>query len=170
MNTWLNEYCTGWICVPYKSHPFGNEYHIITDGDFEAALIWCCKLCEGKDGSSLLGKKKWDKKGSTFGLILRMMAFIHQTGKIVTHHSCFCVTAGILELHNFGVFGQALLKKWGRCWLCNVPENFISEHFHEKDIGSRESLKKSINGIDFLSIVKRRRICCKNHVNSLESE
>ena len=72
-----------------------------------------------------LRKKKWD--------MLRIMEPIHQMGKIVTHDSGLCVTASILELHNFGFYGQALIKKWGRYWPCNVPRNFIDEHFHDKD-------------------------------------
>ena len=62
--------------------------------------------------------------------MLRMMAHIHLTGKIVTHDSCFCMTAGILELHKFGIYGQALIKQWSRYWPCNVPGNFIDEHFY----------------------------------------
>jgi hypothetical protein len=33
MNTWLNKYCPGFMVVPRKPHPYGNEYHSITDGD-----------------------------------------------------------------------------------------------------------------------------------------
>ena len=64
----------------------------------------------------------------------------------------------ILELHNFRIYCQALIKKQDRYWPCNVPGECIDEHFHEKYIGSRESLKQTINGIDFLSIVKRREV------------
>ena len=78
------------MCVPCKPCPFGNEYHTNTDGDFGAALTWHCKLCEGKDCSPQLGKKKLDEKCATVGLMLRMMEPIHQIGKIVTHDSGFC--------------------------------------------------------------------------------
>ena len=33
MIDWLNKYCPGWMCVPRKPHPFGNEYHTICDSD-----------------------------------------------------------------------------------------------------------------------------------------
>ena len=36
---------------------------------------------------------------------------IHGTGKIVTMDSGFFVTAGILHLHDLGMFGQLLIKK-----------------------------------------------------------
>ena len=49
MNTWLNGYCPGWMCVPCKLHPFGNEYHTIADGDDEIAMVLQVELWEGKD-------------------------------------------------------------------------------------------------------------------------
>ena len=70
-------------------------------------------------------------------------------GKIVTHDSGFCVTAGIFEQHIFGTYGQALIKKQVRYWPHNVLGDSIDEHFCEKDIGSRELLKQTINGINF---------------------
>ena len=82
---------------------------------------------------------------------------IHQTGKIITFDSGFCMTAGILKLHNFGIYDWALIEKQGRYWPCNVLGDFIDELFHDKDISLRESLKQTINNVDFLYIVKRRR-------------
>ena len=32
MNSFLNNFCPGFMCVPRKPHPFGNEYHSIADG------------------------------------------------------------------------------------------------------------------------------------------
>ena len=73
----------------------------------------------------------------------------HQMGKIVTHDRGFCVTAGIFEQHNFGIYGQALIKKQGRYCPHNVLGDSVDEYFHEKDIGSRESKKQTINGNDY---------------------
>ena len=33
MNSWLNKFCPGFMSLPRKPHPFGNEYHSIADGD-----------------------------------------------------------------------------------------------------------------------------------------
>ena len=33
MNSWLNKFCPGFMCVPRKPHPLGKEYHSIADGD-----------------------------------------------------------------------------------------------------------------------------------------
>ncbi len=43
-------------------------------------------------------------------LMLYMTKPIHNTGKIVTTDSGFCVAAGILVLHHVGVYGQALME------------------------------------------------------------
>ena len=32
MNSFLDTFCPGFMCVPRKPHPFGNEYHMISDG------------------------------------------------------------------------------------------------------------------------------------------
>ena len=49
----------------------------------------------------------------TAKLMLEMTKLLHTTGKIVTMDSGFYVTAGILAMHDHGVFGQALIKKRG---------------------------------------------------------
>ena len=58
MNTWLNEYCPGWMCIPCKLHLFGNEYNTIADGDDGIAMVWRVELWEDKDQPQQLGKKK----------------------------------------------------------------------------------------------------------------
>ena len=54
MNSFLEKFCPGFMCVPRKPHPFGNEYHSISDGVTEKGLeekpiMWRVKLQEGKD-------------------------------------------------------------------------------------------------------------------------
>ena len=49
MNSWLNEYCPRWMCVPCKLHPFGNEYYTIANGDDGIAMVWQVVLLEGKE-------------------------------------------------------------------------------------------------------------------------
>ena len=43
------KYCPGFMCVPRKPHPFGNEYHLIADGDDGKPVMWWVKLIKGKD-------------------------------------------------------------------------------------------------------------------------
>jgi hypothetical protein len=91
MCAWLSKWtCPGWMVVPRKPHPFGNEYHTI-----------CCALCgilyhleivEGKDRPAALGKKQYESEfDKTGGLLLRMTKAIHGTGKVVIMDSGFCV-------------------------------------------------------------------------------
>ena len=54
MNSFLDNFCPGFMCVPRKPHPFGNEYHSIADGATEKGLegkpiMWRVKIQEGKD-------------------------------------------------------------------------------------------------------------------------
>ena len=49
MNSWMDATCPGFMCVPRKPHPFGNEYHSIADGDGGKPIMWKVKLQEGKD-------------------------------------------------------------------------------------------------------------------------
>ncbi len=49
MIEWLSKWCPGWMCVPRKPHPFGNEYHLIADIDDGASVMWRVELREGKD-------------------------------------------------------------------------------------------------------------------------
>ena len=38
MNSFLDKFCQGFMCVPRKPHPFGNEYNSTTDGATEKGL------------------------------------------------------------------------------------------------------------------------------------
>ena len=60
--------------------------------------------------------------------------------------SGFCVTAGILALHDHGFFGQALIKKRGRFWPVHVPGDQIDRHFEDMAIGDTDSLSQVIDG------------------------
>ena len=58
MNSFLNKFCPGFMSVPRKPHPLGNEYHSICDGDGGKPIMWRIKLQEGKDRP-----KKGDGRG-----------------------------------------------------------------------------------------------------------
>ncbi|KAL7474259.1 hypothetical protein ACHAW6_000238 [Cyclotella cf. meneghiniana] len=49
MNSWLDKFCPGFMSVPQKPHPLGNEYHSIADGNNGKPVMWRIKLQEGKD-------------------------------------------------------------------------------------------------------------------------
>ena len=156
MNTWLNKWCPGFMCVPRKPHPFGNEYHSIADGDGGKPIMWRVKLQEGKDRPKDT-QRNWafpsefeSRYFKTASLMLEMTVPIHNTGKVVTMDSGFCVTAGILAMHDHGVYGQSLIKKHGRYWPKHVPGDHIDDHFKGKELGYTETYKQEVGGKQFL--------------------
>ena len=110
MSTWLNKFCPGFMTVPCKPHPFGNEYHSIADGDDGKATMWRVKIVEGKDrpkkpNGTWAFPSKWEQRGmtKTVTLLLEMTEPIHGMGKVVGGDSGFCVTQGVLALDKVGV-------------------------------------------------------------------
>ena len=80
---------------------------------------------------------------------------VHDTGKVVSMDSGFCVSAGILHLHDLGVYSQALIKK-RKYWPKDVPGDHIDRYFDGKPLGYCKSLKQDMNGIPFYVH------CCKD--------
>ena len=71
MCKWVNEYtCRGFMLVPRKPWPFGNEYH--DAGCAESDIIWQVELREGKDHLQHLGNTENDDKGKTVGTLLHL--------------------------------------------------------------------------------------------------
>mmetsp|Transcript_31656 Transcript_31656/g.67062 ORF Transcript_31656/g.67062 Transcript_31656/m.67062 type:complete len:180 (+) Transcript_31656:812-1351(+) len=106
MNLWLDKYCPGFMYVPRKPHPFGNEYHSICDGDQGRSILWRVKLVEGKDHPKKANGEwafpcefKCAGISKTAALMLCMTKPIHRKGKVVTMDSGFCVAVRIIELH-----------------------------------------------------------------------
>ena len=153
MSPWTNKYCPGYMFVPRKPHPFGNEYHTIADGDQGKAIMWRAKIQEGKDkpmdGNNPRYPSQFECYSTTAKLMLEMSKLLFNSGKIVTMDSGFCVTAGILAMHDHGVFGQALIKKRGRYWPTHVPGDQIENYFADMEIGDTDTLKQVINGKNF---------------------
>ena len=105
MSIWTNQFtCPGFMFVPHKPWPFGNEYH----------LVCCClsgimrgiDLVEGKDQLKELDKKEWDEMDPTIGLLLHMLTPIFNWGFMVILDSGFCVLKAIIELRKKGVFAS----------------------------------------------------------------
>ena len=119
MNSFLEKFCTGFMCVPRKPHPLGNGYNSIADGDEGYPLMYRIKIQEGKDrpkyangkwafpskfeGENPNTERKYTKTSS---LVCDMPVSLHGTGKTVSMDSGFCVTVGILHLHEHGVYGK----------------------------------------------------------------
>ena len=69
MSKWVNEHsCPGFMFIPRKPWPFGNEYH--DSGCAESDIIWSLDLHEGEDQPINLSPKEFDDLGKITGLLL----------------------------------------------------------------------------------------------------
>ncbi len=157
MNSWLNKFCPGFMTLPRKPHPFGNEYHTIANGEKDGKpIMWQMKIVEGKDrpkkaNGQFALPSKWEQQGytKTVDLLLEMTEPIHGTGKVVMGDSGFCVAGGIVALHMKGVWGQFLIKK-RKYWPRFVPGDYIDEYMRGKPLGFSETFVQVIEGTRFL--------------------
>jgi Transposase IS4 len=69
MMVWSSQLtCPGFIFVPIKPHPFGNEWNSICCGI--SGVMFAIELVEGKDRPPNLGPYKSEEEGKTVGLLL----------------------------------------------------------------------------------------------------
>ena len=147
MSKWVNKYTyPGFMYVPRKPWPFGNEYH--DTGCADSDIIWALDLREGKDWPQNLGKKEFDKIGKTTGILLRLTKPFWSTGKVFILDSGFCVLQAIVELKKQGLFAAALIKK-RRYWPKLVPGDEIIAHFNDKEVGVVDAIKGTMDSVPF---------------------
>ena len=146
MSTWTNKYsCPGWMFVPRKPWPFGNEYHTVCCS--LSGILWQMELVEGKDAPSQL-VPKFNNQGKTVGLLLRVLEPIFGKGHMVVLDSGFCVLKGIVELKKRGVYASALIKK-RKYWPKYIKGDAIKQHFDDKDVGDCDSWKGNMDEVPF---------------------
>ncbi len=109
MSSWLSKFCPGFMCVPQKPQPFGNEYHSIADGDDGKPIMNGPKKASGQ----WVFPTEFPGLGKTATTMLEMTKPIHGKGKVVVGDSGFCVREGVIERHKCGVWFQAYVKKRG---------------------------------------------------------
>ena len=81
MSTWTNKYsCPGWMFVPQKPWPFGNEYHAVCCS--LSGILWQMELVEGKDSPSEI-IPKFNNQGKTVGLLLHILEPIFARGNVI---------------------------------------------------------------------------------------
>ena len=146
MSFWSNRFtCPGYMFVPRKPWPFGNEYHSTCCGI--SGIMFAVELVEGRDSPKEI-KPNFNEMGKTVGLLLRLTRSIWNEGKIVILDSGFCVLKGIIELRKKGVFGAALIKK-RRYWPKFVKGDDNIKQFEDKEIGYSDSLPGKMDGVSF---------------------
>ena len=147
MSVWTNKFtCPGFMFVPHKPWPFGNEYHTVCC--CSSGIMWGIDLVEGKDHPQQLGIQQYYNFGSTVGMLLRMLAPIYHKGFIVILDSGFCVLKGIIELRKKGVFASALIKK-RQYWPKYIKGDDIKAHFENKNMGDADSWGGTLDNIPF---------------------
>lgn len=147
MSKWTSKWtCPGFMFVPRKPWPMGNEYHSICCA--LSGIMYWIELVEGRDAPPERGVPEYSSRGKTVGLMLRMCQSIFHTGKLVVLDSGFCVLKGIVELMKVGVFASALIKK-RRYWPKDVDGDAIAMHFATKDVGEAAAWPGELEGICF---------------------
>ena len=146
MSSWTRKWtCPGFMYVPRKPHPMGNEYHSIACG--LSGIMFAIELVEGKDApNELKNSREFKDEGKTAGTLLRLCKGIFSTGKVVILDSGFCVLEAIIELKKKGVFASAMIKK-RRYWPKHVKGDDIKERMKDKEVGTCERLPGILNGI-----------------------
>ena len=147
MSIWFNKWtCPGWMFVPRKPHPFGNEYHLVCCG--KTGVMWAIELVEGKDALPTLQCSTNLLVGKTGDLLLRMLRPIFGTAKVVILDSGFCVLKALIELRKNGVYASAVVKK-RRYWPTLVPGDAIDAKFKDEEVGATQSLRGELDGIKY---------------------
>jgi hypothetical protein len=147
MSPWNNRWtCPGWMFVPRKPHPFGNEYHSICCA--ETMIMYAIEIVEGKDAPPQRPRDPNEKLGKTVGLLLRLCKSIYSRGFVVILDSGFCVLRGIVELRKKGVFAAAVIKK-RKYWPKHVPGDAIDSLMESAEVGDCNSLAGVLEGVPY---------------------
>jgi Transposase IS4 len=147
MMTWTNKYsCPGFMFVPRKPHPFGNEWHTICCG--LSSIMFSIELVEGKDRPPQREPIEFENLGKTGGLLLRLTKSLWNSAKVVVLDSGFCVLKALIELRQKGVYAAALVKK-RRYWPKHIKGEEIKEHFSSKQVGDADARKGTLDNTPF---------------------
>lgn len=148
MSIWNNRWtCPGFMFVPRKPHPLGNEYHTVCCG--ESGILWRMELVEGKSRPPERPKDQYESKNlNTVGLLVRITKPLAGTGKVIVLDSGFCVLKGLTELRQKGIFAAALIKK-RRYWPKYIEGDNNNMHFAGQEVGYADARKGTLDGVPF---------------------
>ena len=147
MQEWISKYtCPAWMCVGRKPHPFGNYSHTIDCGF--SKIMWFAEIVEGRDRPRERVRSEFGEIGKTLVTMLRCTRPIWKCEKVVIMDSGFCVTKGLMQLQNKGVFVAALIKK-RRYWPANIKGDAIDAHFVSKEVGTVYAVKQVEYGVAY---------------------
>ena len=104
-------------------------------------IMWFSDIVEGRYRPRERGRPEFDNIGKTVVTILQCKRPIWNCAKVVIMDSGFCVTKGLVELRNKGVFGSALIKK-RIYWPANIKGGAIDAHFALKEVVNFDAVKQ----------------------------
>eukprot|EP00549_Striatella_unipunctata_P017315 CAMPEP_0118690650 /NCGR_PEP_ID=MMETSP0800-20121206/10236_1 /TAXON_ID=210618 ORGANISM="Striatella unipunctata, Strain CCMP2910" /NCGR_SAMPLE_ID=MMETSP0800 /ASSEMBLY_ACC=CAM_ASM_000638 /LENGTH=192 /DNA_ID=CAMNT_0006588329 /DNA_START=370 /DNA_END=947 /DNA_ORIENTATION=- len=147
MSPWMSQFtCPGFMFVPRKPWPFGNEWHTIACG--HSNVLFQVELVKGKDFPKEQPMPEFNELGKTVGLLLCLTKPLWGTGKIVILDSGFCVLQGLLSFVKHGVFAAALIKKQ-KYWPKYIRRDEIQQDFSSLSVGTCDAWRGSLDGVDF---------------------
>ena len=153
MSPWTSKWtCPGWMFVPRKPHPMGNEYHTICCGS--TGIMYAIDLVEGKDAPPERVDPVTREHGATTALLLRLCSGIISRGMVVILDSGFCVLKGLIQLRKVGVFASAVIKK-RRYWPKFVPGDQIENDFDNKQVGDCDCIDNEMDGVKYSLFVMK---------------
>ena len=133
----------GCIFVPRKPHPFGNQYHTIACD--ETKVVYNFYIVEDKDQPRDMGKKYFEEKGQTSGLVVRITMPLLGKGKVLVVDSGLYVPEGLVSIVEKGVLGSAIIKK-RYYWPKGVPEEEILWYMQNNQVGDLDAVQGSMRG------------------------
>ena len=147
MSIWHSRYtCPGWMFVPRKPHPFGNEYHSICCA--LSGIMFGIELVEGKSSPPERPRDINETQGKTVALLLRLCKPLYATGKVVILDSGFCVVKALIWLRIRGVFAAAVIKK-RRYWPRYIKGDEINAHMEDKEVGECDCMRGNMDRIKY---------------------
>ena len=148
VSIWTSRWtCPGWMYVPRKTHPQGNEYHSIACG--ESGIMYRIELVEGKDRPQEKPKENFvAEHGKNTSLLVRLNEGIFDTGRVVILDSGFCVLEVLLILKKHGVFASALVKQ-RRYWTTHIKGDEIKTKLENIEVGTTKRLPGELAGVKF---------------------
>ena len=146
ISKWVSKYtCPGYMVVPRKPWPFGNEYHTICCA--MSGLLFALELVEGKDKPNQRPDQEHSDLGKMAGLMMRLTESLRFSNDVVICDSGFCVLKGVASCKKVGVNIQAMIKK-RRYWPKYILGDMINAHFANKEVGDFDIMELKLDGED----------------------
>lgn len=162
MPIWMNQLtCPGWMVMPRKPHPFGNEYITICCG--LCGVLFHMEMVEGRHRPTSMPPLEYSEMGKTASLLLCMKKPIWNSGTVLVLDSGFCVLKAFADLVDCGIYAGSLIKK--RCyWPKGVPGDSIGAHMKGKEVGDVDSLHLTVDGTQCHVYVMKYTDYCNDYV------